>query len=121
MKIRISSLDDYQEKIVRRRTYYLLPDSREIVLVKTQLGLGVSLLGGGRKSLASCHTKEQDRALCSEDENKYVVQRIKVDYRKRTGMCHYIRCDHVTVTALHWVDFLNTVTRLCNQAHQYIW
>ena len=50
----------------------------------------VNLLGGGRKSLASCHTREQDRALCSEDENKYVVQGDEVNYGIEHSRCLYV-------------------------------
>ena len=38
------------------------------ILFQQGADVGVSLLGGGRKSLTSDHTREQDRALCSEDE-----------------------------------------------------
>jgi len=46
----------------------LFPESKYRYLNYFYIGYTVSLRGGGRKSLTSCHTREQDRALSSEDE-----------------------------------------------------
>ena len=59
----------------KRYSLSLVSASDSLLLV---LRVFVNLLGGSKESLTSCHTREQDRALCSEGKNKYVSSRSQI-------------------------------------------
>jgi len=69
-----------------------------------------------------CHTREQDQTLRSEDENEYIVQEGKVDYRREWKPIYMWQCNKLTVTALqsHVLD-LSYWSDLNHSLWEYLW